>query len=109
MVLLLPVRDQTCTLPRVYTIYGPAVRYRLSFANLARDRGEVEPLRSSSWRVHRGTTSQINFASNVIAVLRAFDTGQFFSAALAASINFVSSRFGTFARRVRAERLMRKP
>ncbi len=54
-------------------------------------------------------TLQINLASNVIAALRTFETGQFFSASLAISANLVSSRLGTWARRVRAERLMRKP
>src|SRR5207253_11377345 len=52
---------------------------------------------------------QINLASNVIAALRTFETGQFFSASFAISADLVSSRFGTFARRVRAERLMRNP
>ena len=52
---------------------------------------------------------QISLASNVIAALSTFETGQFFSASLAISTNLVSFRFGTLARRVRAERLMRKP
>jgi hypothetical protein len=52
---------------------------------------------------------QINLASNVIAALRTFETGQVSSASFANSTNLVSSRFGTFARRVRAERLIRNP
>ena len=52
---------------------------------------------------------QISLASNVIAALSTFETGQFFSASLAISTNLVSSRFGTFARRVRADWLMRNP
>jgi hypothetical protein len=109
VVLLLPVRDQTCTLPSAYTIMD-----RLSdIAGLS-----PTPPETVGWLNHCGphlgvvieeATSQINFASNVIAVLRAFETGQFFSAAVAISRNLVSSKFGTFARRVRAERLMRKP
>jgi hypothetical protein len=34
---------------------------------------------------------QINLASNVIAALRTFETGQFFSASLAISMNLASS------------------
>jgi hypothetical protein len=40
-------------------------------------------------------TLQINFASNVIAALRTFETGQFFSASRAIRANAASSRFGT--------------
>src|SRR5580704_6327291 len=52
---------------------------------------------------------QINLASKVIAALRTLETGQFFSASLAMRANAASSRFGTWARNVRADRLMRKP
>src|ERR1700739_1651111 len=52
---------------------------------------------------------QINLASNVIAALRTLETGQFFSASPAIRANAASSRFGTWARSVRAERLMRNP
>jgi hypothetical protein len=51
----------------------------------------------------------MSLASNVISALRTFETGQFFSASLAISANLVSSRFGTWARRVKADRVIRKP
>jgi hypothetical protein len=42
-------------------------------------------LRIRRWHVRREKrpTRQINFASNVMAALRTFETGQFFSASLA--------------------------
>jgi hypothetical protein len=51
--------------------------------------------------LHEWGMPQINLASNVIAALRTFETGQVSSASFANSTNLVSSRFGTFARRVR--------
>ena len=54
-------------------------------------------------------THWTSLASNVIVVLSTLDTGQFFSASPAIRAKAASSRFGTFARRVSAERLMRKP
>src|SRR5260370_113032 len=59
-----------------------------------------------SWRA-RVCRHGVNFASKVIAALRTLDTGQFFSASPARLANAASSRFGTFARKVSAERLMR--
>jgi hypothetical protein len=53
--------------------------------------------------------AQTSLASSVISALRTFETGQFFSASLASCANFSSSRFGTLARSVRADRLMRNP
>ena len=55
------------------------------------------------------TEPQINLASNVFAALSTFETGQFFSASPAIRAKLASSRLGTCARNVRAERLMRKP
>src|SRR5205823_3507654 len=52
---------------------------------------------------------QISLASSVIAALRTFETGQFFSASAANRAKVPSSRLGTWARKVSAERLMRKP
>src|SRR4029077_13784128 len=51
----------------------------------------------------------MSLASSSISALRTLETGQFFSASLAKSANLVSSRLGTLARSVRAERLMRNP
>ena len=51
----------------------------------------------------------MSLASKVISALRTFETGQVFSASLAISANLVSSRFGTWARRVKADRVIRKP
>ena len=50
-----------------------------------------------------------SFASSVISALRTLETGQFFSASFAKLANLASSRLGTLARSVRAERLMRNP
>jgi hypothetical protein len=55
------------------------------------------------------TSGQARFASSVISALRTLETGQFFSASFASSANFVSSRLGTFARSVKAERLILNP
>lgn len=52
---------------------------------------------------------QISLASKVIAALRTLDTGQFFSASPTIRVNAASSKFGTWARKVRADRLMRNP
>src|SRR6516162_9285142 len=52
---------------------------------------------------------RINLASSVIAALSTFETGQFFSASPAKRAKPASSRFGTFAQRVSAERLIRNP
>src|SRR5262245_25865851 len=51
----------------------------------------------------------ISLASNVIAALRTLETGQFFSASLAIRPKAASSRFGTWASKVRADRLIRNP
>ena len=59
--------------------------------------------------IEKHLAPQINLASNVIAALSTFETGQFFSASPAIRANAAWSRFGTWARRVRADRLMRKP
>src|SRR5580698_912841 len=67
-----------------------------------------EPL-LSSLSGHVQSPPQINLASKVIAALRTLETGQFFSASPAMRANAASSRFGTFARNVRADRLMRNP
>src|SRR5262249_37801608 len=48
-------------------------------------------------------------ASSVICALSTLDTGQVFSALPASSLNFASSTFGTLARSVSVERLMRNP
>ena len=53
--------------------------------------------------------SQTSLASSVISAFRTLETGQFFSAAVAMAAKAASSIPGTVARRVRAERLMRKP
>ena len=50
-----------------------------------------------------------SLASSVISALSTLDTGQFFSASLANCAKRDPSRPGTVARRVSAERLMRKP
>src|SRR5580700_6979376 len=63
--------------------------------------------RTSLWPSLSGPihlSPQINLASNVIAALSTFETGQFFSASLAIRANAAWSRFGTWARRVRADR-----
>src|SRR5262249_35841469 len=52
---------------------------------------------------------QINFASKVISALRTLDTGQFFSASPAIRANAAWSRFGTCARSVSADLLIRNP
>jgi hypothetical protein len=52
---------------------------------------------------------QSSLASNVMVALRTLETGQFFSASLAKRENAAWSRFGTCARSVKAERLIRKP
>ena len=54
-------------------------------------------------------TVDINFASTVIAALRTLETGQSFSASPTIRVKAASSRFGTWARTVRADRLMRNP
>src|SRR5438309_9717162 len=66
--------------------------------------GETNGDRISTW-----ISDQVSFASNVISVLSILDTGQFFSASLAMRANASSSRFGTCARKVSADRLMRNP
>src|SRR5262245_4882857 len=50
-----------------------------------------------------------SLASMVICALSTLETGHDFSAIPANSLNFASSRFGTPARSVSAERVMRKP
>jgi hypothetical protein len=55
------------------------------------------------------TVPQLNLASKVIVALRTLETGQFFSASPVIRANVAWSRFGTWARRVRADRLMRNP
>src|SRR5262245_24329887 len=57
----------------------------------------------------RRPTVHISFASRVTSELRTLETGQFFSASPAIPAKAASSRFGTLARRVSADRLMRKP
>ena len=57
----------------------------------------------SSFVCGRQARLQINLASSVIAALRTFETGQFFSASLTIRANATSSRPGTLARRVRAD------
>src|SRR6266446_5129741 len=51
---------------------------------------------------------QTSFASSVISALSTLETGQFCSASCAIRANVSCSRFGTLARSVRAERLIRK-
>src|SRR4029077_3188563 len=50
-----------------------------------------------------------NRASRVISALSALETGQFCSASFASRVNVASSKLGTLARSVKAERLMRNP
>src|SRR6516165_9807618 len=50
-----------------------------------------------------------SLASRVISALSTLETGHDFSATPANSLNFASSRLGTLARSVSAERVIRKP
>ena len=55
------------------------------------------------------SVDQTSLASSVISALRTFETGQFFSASRAKSWKAASAIPDTVARKVRAERLIRKP
>src|SRR6185312_10274485 len=68
--------------------------------------------RKQKFRAHELTVSQqvhTSLASSVIWAFRTFDTGQFFSASPAIFANAASSNFGTLARSVKAERVIRNP
>src|SRR6266545_948768 len=56
-------------------------------------------------RAALGIAHRISLASRVISALRTLETGQFFSASLAIRAKAASSRFGTWARSVSADRL----
>src|SRR5690349_7540040 len=58
---------------------------------------------------HQVYFADSSLASSVICALSTLETGHDFSALPANSLNFASSRLGTLARNVSAERVMRKP
>src|SRR5215468_3268747 len=62
-----------------------------------------------SAKISPAILDQISLASSVISALSTLETGQFFSASPAMRAKAASSRFGTWARSVSADRLMRNP